>query len=160
MKINLEYLKTFIDVHLSPRKFKDFVESMGIEVDEITEHDGSSVFELEVTPNRPDWLSHWGIARDMAAKDPQYKLKPDTPLFANFNQHLVKKVLICYDNDAAGHKASKVAAEIARKIFSRTTQIDIFSYKENHPEGYDLTDLLREGINPFDARNQQMQLTF
>ena len=23
--------------------------------------------EMEVTPNRPDWLSHWGVARDIAA---------------------------------------------------------------------------------------------
>lgn len=26
-----------------------------------------TVFELEVTGNRPDWLSHWGVARDLAA---------------------------------------------------------------------------------------------
>lgn len=28
---------------------------------------GDTVFELEITPNRPDLLSHWGIARDVAA---------------------------------------------------------------------------------------------
>ena len=27
---------------------------------------GDTMFELEVTPNRPDWLSHWGVARDLA----------------------------------------------------------------------------------------------
>ena len=27
---------------------------------------GDTVFEVEITPNRPDWLSHWGIARDVA----------------------------------------------------------------------------------------------
>ena len=26
-----------------------------------------TVFELEITPNRPDWLSHLGIARELAA---------------------------------------------------------------------------------------------
>jgi phenylalanyl-tRNA synthetase beta chain len=25
------------------------------------------IYDLEITPNRPDWLSHWGIARDIAA---------------------------------------------------------------------------------------------
>ncbi len=27
---------------------------------------GDTVYEVEITPNRPDWLSHWGIARDVA----------------------------------------------------------------------------------------------
>lgn len=27
---------------------------------------GDACIEVEVTPNRPDWLSHWGIARDVA----------------------------------------------------------------------------------------------
>lgn len=26
-----------------------------------------TVYEVEITPNRPDWLSHWGVARDIAA---------------------------------------------------------------------------------------------
>lgn len=29
--------------------------------------EADTVFELEVTSNRPDWLSHWGVARDLAA---------------------------------------------------------------------------------------------
>jgi len=28
---------------------------------------GDTVYELETTQNRPDWLSHWGIARDLAS---------------------------------------------------------------------------------------------
>jgi phenylalanyl-tRNA synthetase beta chain len=27
---------------------------------------GDVAYELEITPNRPDWLSHWGVARDLA----------------------------------------------------------------------------------------------
>jgi len=26
-----------------------------------------TVYTVEITPNRPDWLSHWGVARDIAA---------------------------------------------------------------------------------------------
>lgn len=29
--------------------------------------DADTIFELEITSNRPDWLSHWGIARDLSA---------------------------------------------------------------------------------------------
>jgi phenylalanyl-tRNA synthetase beta chain len=27
---------------------------------------GDVMYEVEITPNRPDWLSHWGIARDVS----------------------------------------------------------------------------------------------
>ena len=27
---------------------------------------GDVMYEVEITPNRPDWLSHWGVARDVA----------------------------------------------------------------------------------------------
>ncbi|MCK5844163.1 MAG: phenylalanine--tRNA ligase subunit beta, partial [Victivallales bacterium] len=29
--------------------------------------DSDTIYELEITPNRPDWLSHWGVARDLSA---------------------------------------------------------------------------------------------
>ncbi len=31
-----------------------------------TLYPGDSCIEVEVTPNRPDWLSHWGVARDVS----------------------------------------------------------------------------------------------
>ncbi len=50
---------------------------------------GDSCIEVEVTPNRPDWLSHWGVARDVAcllgkeAKLPELKLPATVPAPAN-----------------------------------------------------------------------------
>ncbi len=38
--------------------------------------DSDTVYEVEITPNRPDWLSHWGVARDLAALT---GLKPSFP---------------------------------------------------------------------------------
>ncbi len=37
---------------------------VGVKVGELFKAD--TRLELEVTPNRPDWLSHWGIARDVS----------------------------------------------------------------------------------------------
>ncbi len=51
---------------------------LGKPVSEIFKSD--TVYTVEITPNRPDWLSHWGVARDIAAlcggslKFPDYKL--------------------------------------------------------------------------------------
>ena len=37
----------------------------GTAFDKIVKPD--TVYTVEITPNRPDWLSHWGVARDIAA---------------------------------------------------------------------------------------------
>jgi len=75
MKINTKYLKNFIEFGFDTVGLKNLLETMGLEVAEIIDNDGVSTIELESTPNRPDWLSHYGIARDMCAKLPTLKLK-------------------------------------------------------------------------------------
>ena len=42
---------------------QDYV--LGTPLNELIEKD--TVYTVEITPNRPDWLSHWGVARDIAA---------------------------------------------------------------------------------------------
>ena len=74
MKINTKYLKEFVKFELGTLELKNLLETMGFEIEEIVDHSGVDVIEVEVTPNRPDWLSHYGIARDMYAKDPGLKL--------------------------------------------------------------------------------------
>ncbi len=44
--------------------------------------DSDTVFELEITSNRPDWLSHWGVARDLGAV---LNLAPKTIDIPTFN---------------------------------------------------------------------------
>lgn len=39
--------------------------ALGTPLNELIEKD--TVYTVEITPNRPDWLSHWGVARDIAA---------------------------------------------------------------------------------------------
>lgn len=74
MKINTKYLKEFIKFELDTIGLKNLLETMGFEIEEIVNQNGIDVIEVEITPNRPDWLSHYGIARDMFAKNPELKL--------------------------------------------------------------------------------------
>ncbi|MEN8222581.1 MAG: phenylalanine--tRNA ligase subunit beta [Acidobacteriota bacterium] len=75
MRINLDYLKQFIDHKYEKDELKELLASIGIEVDEMINVNGTDVFEVEITPNRPDWLSHFGIAREVQAKNPSLNLK-------------------------------------------------------------------------------------
>ena len=76
MKINVEYLKRFAAFDLDDRALKDLLAGIGLETAETQSIGGETVLDLETTPNRPDWLSHYGIAREIAAKDARLRFTP------------------------------------------------------------------------------------
>lgn len=67
MKVTYRWLKDFVDITLPPDKLAEKLTMAGLEVEEIEEKDGDFVYTIEVTSNRPDWLSVLGIAREVAA---------------------------------------------------------------------------------------------
>ena len=67
MKVSLEWLKEFVPIRLSAGVLSEKLVMGGLEV-MATEIKGNDIlFEIEITPNRPDLLSHIGIAREIAA---------------------------------------------------------------------------------------------
>jgi phenylalanyl-tRNA synthetase beta chain len=68
MKININYLKQFVAFDLDNAALKEMLAGIGLETAETLEVGGQTVLDIETTPNRPDWLSHYGIAREIAAK--------------------------------------------------------------------------------------------
>ncbi len=67
MRISIDWLHEYLDLQESPKKIKDDLSMIGLLVEAIEERDETSVLEVEVTSNRPDCLSHIGIARELAA---------------------------------------------------------------------------------------------
>jgi len=67
MKATYNWLKSFVEIKIPPEKLAEKLTIAGIEVKSIEEKSGDSVFEIEITSNRPDWLSISGIAREVAA---------------------------------------------------------------------------------------------
>jgi len=67
LKVSLEWLGEYIDAG-APKALARSLTMSGIEVEAVEKTgDGDTVFEVEITPNRPDCLSHWGVARDLSA---------------------------------------------------------------------------------------------
>ncbi|MCK5014738.1 MAG: phenylalanine--tRNA ligase subunit beta [Candidatus Omnitrophica bacterium] len=67
MKISLKWLKDYVSPGISPEKLAYRLTMAGLEVEKIFSAGGDTVFELEITPNRPDCLSMLGMARETAA---------------------------------------------------------------------------------------------
>ena len=77
MKISIEWLKEYVDVSESPAGLKADLSMKGLLVEDIAESGGTPVLDIEVTSNRPDCLSHVGIAREVAAMyDRRLKMPP------------------------------------------------------------------------------------
>jgi len=67
MKISLNWLREFVDVSADLRSLKRDLTMLGLNVESTAQEGDDWVLDLEVTTNRPDWLSHYGVAREVAA---------------------------------------------------------------------------------------------
>lgn len=67
MKVTYSWLKDFVEIKLSPQALAEQLTMAGLEVVSLEERSGDFIFEIEVTSNRPDWLSVIGVAREVAA---------------------------------------------------------------------------------------------
>lgn len=67
MRVPFEWLKEFIDIKESPHEVAHRLTMIGLEVEAVEQFDSDVVFEVNVTPNRPDCLSIIGIARELSA---------------------------------------------------------------------------------------------
>ncbi|MFA4842852.1 MAG: phenylalanine--tRNA ligase subunit beta [Candidatus Omnitrophota bacterium] len=77
MKVTYSWLQDFVDIKIPAMALADKLTMAGLEVTAIEEKEADFVFEIEVTPNRPDALSVFGIAREIAAITGR-KLKPSS----------------------------------------------------------------------------------
>ncbi len=67
MKISLNWLREFVDVSADLRSLKRDLTMLGLNVESTVQEGDDWVLDLEVTTNRPDWLSHFGVGREVAA---------------------------------------------------------------------------------------------
>jgi phenylalanyl-tRNA synthetase beta chain len=66
MNISYNWLKELVKIDLAPRDLATRMTMAGLTVDAIEEHGDDFILEFELTSNRPDCLSHYGIAREVA----------------------------------------------------------------------------------------------
>jgi len=86
MRISYEWLKEIVAVSAPPDEVADRLTMIGLEVEGAESVDGDTVYEVNVTPNRPDCLSSIGIARELSAtyslplKLPEHAIPDEQPV--------------------------------------------------------------------------------
>ncbi len=67
MKVSIDWLKGYVDIDVSVDELADKLTNIGFNLEEIIEHEGDVILDLEITSNRPDCLGHIGVAREISA---------------------------------------------------------------------------------------------
>jgi len=67
MKLSPQWLRDFVDLKVDDRRLAEDLTAVGIAVEGISGSGADTVFEMEITTNRPDAMNHYGVAREAAA---------------------------------------------------------------------------------------------
>ncbi len=67
MRISPHWLRDFVDFKVDYRRLADELTLAGVAVEGISGEGDSTVFEIEITTNRPDAMNHYGVAREVSA---------------------------------------------------------------------------------------------
>ncbi len=66
MKISYQWLREFVDIEVLPRQLAEDLTNVGIAVETIESLGSDHILDLDLASNRPDCLSHFGVAREVA----------------------------------------------------------------------------------------------
>jgi phenylalanyl-tRNA synthetase beta chain len=82
MKLSPQWLLDFVDLPVDYPRLADELTLAGVAVEGISGEGARTVFEMEITTNRPDAMNHYGVAREASALYdlPLKPIKPKLPL--------------------------------------------------------------------------------
>ncbi|HEY3041646.1 MAG TPA: phenylalanine--tRNA ligase subunit beta [Pyrinomonadaceae bacterium] len=78
MLISYNWLRELTGTKLTPLELRERLTMVGLAIDAVDETEGDSVLDVEVPSNRPDCLSHLGIAREVSVIEKSKVQRPKT----------------------------------------------------------------------------------
>ncbi|HKR23396.1 MAG TPA: phenylalanine--tRNA ligase subunit beta [Pyrinomonadaceae bacterium] len=81
MLISYKWLREFTDTSLEPQEVRERLTMCGLAIDAVETHGDDSVIDVEVPSNRPDCLSHIGVAREVTVIERKPLRLPETQSF-------------------------------------------------------------------------------
>jgi phenylalanyl-tRNA synthetase beta chain len=81
MKISPQWLRDFVDLDVNYHQLADDLTLAGIAVESVSGEGDETIFEMDITTNRPDAMNHYGVARECSAiyDLPLKAIEPDLP---------------------------------------------------------------------------------
>lgn len=67
MKFSLNWIKEYVDLKIEPKELGDLLTLKSFEVEEVEKVGKDYLLHIDILPNRQDCLSHYGLAREIAA---------------------------------------------------------------------------------------------
>src|ERR1700691_4209113 len=67
MKISPQWVRDFVDFDVNYHQLADDLTLAGIAVESVCGEGDDATFEMDITTNRPDAMSHYGVARECSA---------------------------------------------------------------------------------------------
>jgi phenylalanyl-tRNA synthetase beta chain len=67
MKISPQWLRDFVDLDVNYHQLADDLTLAGIAVESVNGEGDGTIFEMDITTNRPDAMNHFGVARECSA---------------------------------------------------------------------------------------------
>jgi phenylalanyl-tRNA synthetase beta chain len=67
MKISPQWLRDFVDLDVNYHQLADDLTLAGIAVESVSGEGDGTIFEMDITTNRPDAMNHYGVARECSA---------------------------------------------------------------------------------------------
>jgi phenylalanyl-tRNA synthetase beta chain len=101
MKISYNWLKDFVDVPVDAQTLGQRLTHVGLALESCDPVDADDVLDLDVTTNRPDCLSHLGVAREIAAiygtplRKPQFSLNESKKRAADIFEISIEDAALC-----------------------------------------------------------------
>ncbi len=75
MKITRSWLEDYVDISVKTEELCHELTMAGLEVDEVTKIDNDDLIDIDLTPNRSDCLSVFGVSRELNIINKKYKKK-------------------------------------------------------------------------------------
>src|SRR5580700_9110496 len=67
MKISPQWVRDFVDLNVNYHQLAEDLTLAGIAVESVSGEGDETVFEMDITTNRPDAMNHYGVARECSA---------------------------------------------------------------------------------------------
>lgn len=176
MRVSCNWLKDYVDIKFPPEKLAETLTMAGLAVESVTKKGADHILEVEVTSNRPDWLSMVGIAREVSAitgaklklppilkvkdKQPRAGIKvkvEDKKLCARYTARVIRDVRIL----ASGARlASKLEAVDLRPVNNVVDITNFCLFETGEPmHAFDLDKIENQEITVRRAHNGEKIVT-